>query len=193
MVGEIRDGETASLAVQAALTGHVVLSTLHTNDALGVIPRLIDMKVEKYLLPPVLNLVAAQRLMRRLCPSCKIKDTANEAEAKIISDALATMPDEVAANYRKSSYEVYRPNTKNPCKECGGKAFLGRVGVFEMLKMTDGLEKIILGEISEAALRDEAHKQGMVTMFQDGVVKVLDGITSLQELLEVAQTSEEEV
>ncbi|MEK9208570.1 MAG: GspE/PulE family protein [Patescibacteria group bacterium] len=192
MVGEIRDRETAGLAVQAALTGHIVLSTLHTNDALGVIPRLVDMGVEKYLLPPVLNLAVAQRLLRRLCPTCKIKDMANAAEEKIISDALAAMPAPIAAPYLKPHHELYRPNTKNPCKECGGKAFKGRIAVFEMLKMTDELEKIILGNLSASALREEAHRQGMSTMFQDGITKVLDGISSLEELLEVAQSARDE-
>jgi type IV pilus assembly protein PilB len=192
MVGEIRDRETAGLAVQAALTGHIVLSTLHTNDALGVIPRLVDMGVEKYLLPPVLNLAVAQRLLRRLCPTCKVQATANQAEAKIISDALATIAPDVGAPAPAGSYTVYKPNTKNPCKECGGKAYKGRIAIFEMLKMTDELEKIILGNLSEAALRQEAQRQGMITMFQDGVLKVLDGIVSLEELLEVAQAAEEE-
>ena len=193
MVGEIRDQETATLAVQAALTGHVVLSTLHTNDALGVIPRLIDMGVEKYLLPPVLSLAVAQRLLRRLCPTCKIKSKSNEAETKIISDALTALSPDVQAPPVSAQYEVYKPNLDNPCKECGGKAFKGRIAIFEMLKMTDGLEKIILGELSESALRQEAERQGMVTMFQDGVLKVLDGTVSLEELLEVAQAKEEEI
>lgn len=191
MVGEIRDRETAALAVQAALTGHVVLSTLHTNDALGVIPRLIDMDVEKYLLPPVLSLAVAQRLLRRLCPTCKIKAQSNEAETKLISDALAALPPDMKAPLVATQYEIYKPNTENPCKECGGKAFKGRIAIFEMLKMTDDLEDIILGDISESALHREAEKQGMVTMFQDGVLKVLDGIVSLEELLEVAQSKEE--
>jgi len=192
MVGEIRDRETAGLAVQAALTGHIVLSTLHTNDALGVIPRLVDMGVEKYLLPPVLNLAVAQRLLRRLCPTCKIKDVANAAEQNIINDALASMPAQIAAPYLTPQHEIYRPNIKNPCKECGGKAFKGRIAIFEMLKMTDELEKIILGNLSESALREEAHRQGMSTMFQDGITKVLDGISSLEELLEVAQSARDE-
>lgn len=191
MVGEIRDRETAQLAVQAALTGHIVLSTLHTNDALGVIPRLVDMGVEKYLLPPVLNLAVAQRLLRRLCATCKVKDVANAAESKIISDALATMPNAIAAPLRAASYQIYRPN-KTPCKECGGKAFKGRIGIFEMIRMTDTLEQVILGNLSESAMREEAHRQGMVTMFQDGILKVLEGTCSLQELLEVAQAKDEE-
>ena len=110
----------------------------------------------------------------------------------MLSKSLALIPAELAASYRKPQYEVYRPNTKSPCKECGGKAFKGRIGIFEMLKMTDELEKIILGNLSESALRDEAARQGMVTMFQDGIMKVLDGTCSLQELIEVAQTAQEE-
>jgi type II secretory ATPase GspE/PulE/Tfp pilus assembly ATPase PilB-like protein len=150
------------------------------------------MGVEKYLLPPVLNLAVAQRLLRRLCASCKIKDVANEAEAKIIGDALAAIPKDIAAKYGTGPYELYRPNAKSPCKECGGKAYKGRIGIFEMIHMTAELEAIILGNLSESALRDEAARQGMVTMFQDGVLKVLDGTCSLQELIEVAQTAGEQ-
>jgi type IV pilus assembly protein PilB len=193
MVGEIRDRETAGLAVQAALTGHIVLSTLHTNDALGVIPRLIDMGVERYLMPPVLNLAVAQRLLRRLCQNCKLKAPANDAEAKIIGDALRALPAQYLGTYSPSGpFEVHHPNTENPCKECGGKSYKGRIAVFEMLKMTEGLEKIILGTLSEGAMREEAQRQGMMTMFQDGVLKVLDGIVSLEELLEITQAEDEE-
>lgn len=191
MVGEIRDRETASLATQAALTGHIVLSTLHTNDSLGVIPRLIDMGVEKYLIPPTLNLAAAQRLLRRLCPTCKLQTKANVAEEKIINDAILAMPADYQRKYlSKEGYTIHKPNLKDPCKECGGKAFKGRIGIFEMLEMTDDLEKIILGSLSEAAMRDEAKRQGMITMYQDGILKVLEGLVSLEELLEVAQAQE---
>ncbi len=191
MVGEIRDRETAALATQAALTGHIVLSTLHTNDSLGVIPRLIDMGVEKYLIPPTLNLAAAQRLLRRLCPTCKIQTKANGAEEKIINDAIALMPEKYRTQqYSKSGYTIYKPNLKNPCKECAGKAFKGRIGIFEMLEMTTQLEEIILGLLSENAMRLEAQRQGMITMFQDGIIKVLEGVISLEELLEVAQAQE---
>ncbi|MBI3273694.1 MAG: type II/IV secretion system protein [Candidatus Colwellbacteria bacterium] len=191
MVGEIRDRETAGLATQEALTGHIVLSTLHTNDSLGVIPRLIDMGVEKYLIPPTLNVAAAQRLLRRLCPECKVKTKANSGEEMIISNAIQEMPEE----YKKKilsdkGYVIYKPNTENPCKTCGGKAYKGRIGIFEMMEMSDELEKIILGELSEAAMREEAQRQGMITMFQDGILKVLKGTVSLEELLEVAQANE---
>ena len=191
MVGEIRDKETASLATQAALTGHIVLSTLHTNDALGVVPRLLDMGIEKYLIPSTLNVAAAQRLLRRLCQDCKIETTTNTAEEKMISEAILDMPTDYQKKYlSKSSYTIYKPNTENPCKKCGGKAFKGRIAIFEMLEMSDELEKIILGEISEASLRQEAKRQGMITMFQDGILKVLKGVVSLEELLEIAQAGD---
>lgn len=192
MVGEIRDRETAALATQAALTGHIVLSTLHTNDAMGVVPRLIDMGVEKYLIPPTLNVAAAQRLLRKLCPDCKIKAKANVAEEGIMNKAIMTMPEKYQKELLSNNgYDIFRPNLENPCKKCAGKAFKGRMGIFEMLEMTDEFEKIILGNLSEAAMREEAKRQGMITMFQDGILKVLKGVVSIDELLEVAQAETE--
>lgn len=191
MVGEIRDRETAALATQAALTGHIVLSTLHTNDAIGVVPRLIDMGVEKYLLPSTLNVAAAQRLLRRLCQDCKLQVKANQAEATIIETALKDMPISYQKDFlSKDGYNICKPNLENPCKQCGGKAFKGRIGIFEMLEMTPEFEKIILGTISDGAMREEAKRQEMVTMFQDGILKVLKGVVSLEELLEIAQEGE---
>ena len=188
MVGEIRDKETAALATQAALTGHIVLSTLHTNDAMGVVPRLIDMGVEKYLIPPTLNVAAAQRLLRRLCPDCKIKAKANVAEEGIINKAILGMPEKYQKELlSQSGYQIHKPNIENPCKKCSGKAFKGRMGIFEMLEMTDEFEKIILADFSESATREEARRQGMITMFQDGILKVLRGVVSIDELLEVAE------
>lgn len=190
MVGEIRDKETAGLATQAALTGHVVLSTLHTNDTIGIIPRLIDMNVEKYLIAPTLNLGVAQRLTRRLCQHCKVKTKANTAEEFTIKKALEKMPSEAKEGLPKSGFEIYKPN-EGGCKECGGKAYKGRVAIFETLAMTDDLERIILTNLSEEELRKEAYRQGMITMFQDGIIKVLNGVTSLEELLTVAQEAEQ--
>ncbi len=189
MVGEIRDGETASLATQASLTGHVVFSTLHTNDTIGVIPRLIDMGVEKYLLAPTLNLALAQRLTRKLCPICKIKTKANAGEEFMIKKAIDAMPAEAKKDLPKDNFEIYKPG--EGCKECNGKAYKGRVAIFETLAMTDELERIVLTNISEEDLRKEAMRQGMITMFQDGIIKVLSGRTSLEELLTIAQEAEE--
>lgn len=191
MVGEIRDKETAALATQAALTGHIVLSTLHTNDAIGAIPRLIDMEVEKYLIAPTLNLAMGQRLLRRLCNDCKVESKPNAAEEKIISDALARFPDAVKKEIPKEK-KFFKP-AKEGCKQCGGKAYKGRVAIAEVLEMTDELEEIVLGALSEQAMRKEAFRQGMITLFQDGILKVLRGATSLDELLTVAQESESKI
>ncbi|PIR41265.1 MAG: hypothetical protein COV31_02570 [Candidatus Yanofskybacteria bacterium CG10_big_fil_rev_8_21_14_0_10_46_23] len=185
MVGEIRDGETAALATQAALTGHLVLSTLHTNDAIGVIPRLVNMGVEKYLLAPTLSLAMGQRLLRRLCPSCRVADKPNVGEKEIIDKALAQLPKQAKAEVPEERL-FFRP-AKEGCKKCGGKAYSGRVAIVEALEMTDELEKVVLGSLSEQAMRREAFNQGMMSMFQDGIMKVLRGVTSLAELLQVAQ------
>ncbi|MDO8495181.1 MAG: ATPase, T2SS/T4P/T4SS family [bacterium] len=186
MVGEVRDRETAGLATNAALTGHVVLSTLHTNDAIGVIPRLIDMGVEKYLIAPTVNLAIAQRLLRKLCNNCKIKSEPNAGERKIIEQAVKSLPPVYKQEVDGGWKEIYRAS-KEGCKECNGKAYRGRIAIFEILEMSDRLEQIILGEISEAKIKEEAKRQEMIEMFQDGVIKVLRGITSLEELLQVAQ------
>ena len=185
MVGEIRDADTANLATHASLTGHLVFSTLHTNDSIGVIPRLIDLGVEKYLIAPTLNLAAAQRLLRRLCPSCKIKSKPNAAEERIIGEAIDEMPEEVKTSIPKS-YSIYKAS-ESGCGECKGKAYKGRVAIFEVFEITDGVEKVILSGLSEMALREEAKRQSMLTMFQDGILKVIEGIVSLEELLEVAE------
>ncbi len=191
MVGEIRDGETAALATQAALTGHVVLSTLHTNDSIGVIPRLVDMGVEKYLIAPTLNLAAGQRLVRRLCDDCKITVEASPAEDKIIRDGLSKLPNEVTEGLLNEKLTIYKPS-ESGCKTCNGKTYKGRVAIFEAMEINDDIEKIILGEISEQALRKETQRQNMVTMFQDGIIKVLRGLTSLEEVMSAAQDYKEE-
>ena len=188
MVGEIRDSDTANLATHASLTGHLVFSTLHTNDSIGVIPRLIDLGVEKYLIAPTLNLAMAQRLLRRLCPACKVKSKPGVAEEKIIKEAIDQMPEEISRDLAKT-FSVYKVS-ENGCPECLGKAFKGRVAIFEILEITDGVEKIILSGLSESALREEAKSQGMLTMFQDGILKVIEGIVSLDELLEVAEVGQ---
>lgn len=186
MVGEIRDAETAALATHAALTGHLVFSTLHTNDAIGIIPRLIDMKVEKYLITPTLNLGVAQRLLRRLCPACKTEAKANTGEEEIITQAIKMLPENAKKDLPGSKFTIFKPS-EGGCKECNGKAYKGRMAVFEILDMTNQLEEIILTKLSEATIREEAERQGMLTMFQDGIIKVLGGVISLEELLQVTE------
>lgn len=179
LVGEIRDSETANLAVHAALTGHLVLSTLHTNDALGVIPRLIDMGIEPYLISSTLNLAVAQRLVRRLCLENKKEINPPIEVEKLINKEFGEMNQEELKKYNiKEPYKIYEAQ---PSKEClnGTK---GRVAIYEMMEMTPQLEQIILKEPSEGKLREEAKRQGMVTMFQDGILKAVRGIISFEEM-----------
>jgi len=183
MVGEIRDNETAELAVHSALTGHLVLSTLHTNNAMGVIPRLIDLGVERFLIPSSLNLMIAQRLARRLCPDCKERVLANPAEQKIIEDNLSTLPKDIKESLPyKPPYYIYK---SKGCPACNNKGYLGRFGIFEMMRMTLELEQIVLTQPSQERLMAEAKRQGMITLRQDGIIKVLEGIISLEEVLSI--------
>jgi type IV pilus assembly protein PilB len=185
MVGEIRDEETASLAIHAALTGHIVLSTLHTNNAIGVIPRLVDMGIKPFLIPPSLNIAIAQRLVRVLCSDCKIKVQADKETQKIILKEIESLPPSIKNKIRvPSPLTIYQAQG---CKKCSFKGFVGRIGVFEILEMTDSLARIILRDLDELKLREEANRQGMITMKQDGILKVLDGVTTLEEVLRVAE------
>ena len=185
MVGEIRDEETVSLAIHSALTGHILLSTLHTNNAVGVIPRLIDLGVKPYLIPPTLSLAIAQRLIRVLCSHCK-KRTLPQGETKrIILQEMENLPPLIKKDVRISkSFHIFTPVG---CKKCNGSGFAGRTGVYEVLEMTDKLAEIALGEPSETKIEEEAKRQGMITMKQDGVIKVLEGISSIEEVLRVAE------
>ena len=176
MVGEIRDSETAALAVHAALTGHIVLSTLHTNNAVGVIPRLVDMKVQPFLLPSSLNLMVSQRLVGRLCQNCKKAAEAPPALAEIIGKTLTALN---VKNY-KEPYKIYH---SEGCDVCKHKGIVGRVAIFEVFAMTPELTEIITAGISENKILSEARRQGMMTMRQDGILKALQGVVSLEEIL----------
>lgn len=185
MVGEIRDKETSALATHAALTGHVVLSTIHTNNAVGIIPRLIDMGVDPYLIPPSLALGVAQRLVRKLCARCKRKIKPNGVALEIIIKVLESFP----PRYKEeiplaSNIEIYEAVG---CEECLKKGYLGRIAIFEAFEMTPELEKIIVTKPTESAVEEETKSQGMITMKQDGILKVLNGDTSLEEVLRVVE------
>lgn len=191
MVGEIRDGETASLAIHSALTGHLVLSTLHTNNAIGVIPRLVDMGVEPFLLPVSLKAAVSQRLVKRLCPYCKEKVRANDFEKRIIKEEIGKLLEKEREKIKvPSPIYVYKPKG---CPKCAKKGTKGRVGVYEVLVMTKELEKIILTDSSEYKIAEEARNQGMVTMKQDGILKILEGIVSPEEVFKVVEAEEEAV
>jgi len=180
MVGEIRDKETAQLAIHAALTGHLVFSTLHTNNAIGVIPRLIDMGVDPYLIAPTLALAIGQRLIRTLCPDSREEIPVEGAIKETLEKEIEAMPDSFKKKV-KMPKNIYRAKSSAACP----KGTRGRAAIFEILTMTRPLEKLILERPSEAVIEEEARRQGMLTMRQDGIIKVMAGEVGLEELLEV--------
>lgn len=183
MVGEIRDIETAELAVHAALTGHLVLSTLHTNNAIGVIPRLIDMHIESFLLSASLNLMLAQRLVKKICPDCREKVEIAPRVLKIVEQIISEIPEQAKKHLDlKPPYKFYRGAG---CKNCANKGTKGRIAIYEILPMSKELETTILERSSEDEIQKEFKRQGMLTMLQEGLIKSLQGITMFEEVLKV--------
>lgn len=178
MIGEIRDKETASIAIQAALTGHIVLSTLHTNDAPSAITRLLDMGVEDYLLTSTVNGVMSQRLVRKLCPHCKQPHSINAEELSNMGVAHLLEPGQ--------NVTVYGPQG---CDECAHTGYRGRMGIHELLLMNDQVRHEVLQRASSEQIYRVAREYGMLSMFEDGFSKVLAGLTSIAEVLRVAQAS----
>ncbi|OGG53493.1 hypothetical protein A2851_04205 [Candidatus Kaiserbacteria bacterium RIFCSPHIGHO2_01_FULL_53_29] len=175
MVGEIRDGETAKLAIQAALTGHLVLSTIHTNDAVGTIPRLIDMGVEPYLIPPVLILSIAQRLVRTFCPDGTKEFTIGASDRKNIEAQMSSLPEQYRFKIPEVAYEPVRTPT---CPT----GLRGRMAVFEVLEMSSEIEKIVLGNPVDSKIWAAARAQGMLTMQEDAMMKAFDKRTPFSEV-----------
>lgn len=182
MVGEIRDGETANMATQAALTGHLVLSTLHTNDAAGAIPRLSNMGIEPFLITSSLNVAVGQRLVRKICTNCKSPVNLPAG----IQEKIAKDLEEIAKMNPIDAKRVTRPFKYYQgagCEQCGGKGYRGRIGIYEVLVMNDEIEDLTLKHASGAQINEQAQKSGMLTMYQDGLLKVIAGITTLDEVL----------
>jgi len=180
MVGEIRDNETAELATHASLTGHVVLSTLHTNNSLGVLPRMIDLGVPPFLLSSTINLMVAQRLVGRLCSHCR-KEVKNPDPKilNIIRNDIEKLPAPIRAQYKDKIVFYHSPG----CPKCGGKGSVGRIAIMEVFKMTSELSGIISAGLTEDKLIAEAQRQEMVTIRQDGILKALQGVVSIEEVL----------
>ncbi len=192
MVGEIRDSETAKIAVESALTGHLVFSTLHTNNAGGVIPRLTDLGVNAKILVSALNLSMAQRLVRKLCPICKVKRDPTPDEEKqlrkVLTDAVAEGKNIEAYGIKvDQKIELHMPKG---CDKCNG-GYKGRIGVFEAIYTDENLEKIIPNYPSEREIKAVGVLQGTLDMKEDGVIKVMNGVTSLEELASVIDLDEE--
>lgn len=187
MVGEIRDNETAELAVHAALTGHLVLSTLHTNDSFGAIPRLIDMKIEPFLVTSSLTTIAAQRLVRRLCLYCQKKIELPPDLKKEVDQIIAGLPPEVIkqrlgkANVKLEFYEG------QGCTKCENTGYKGRVLIDEILEIDEELKKIVSTNPTIDAIRETANRQNMISMKQDGILKALEKKTSISEIIRVTQ------
>ena len=185
MVGEVRDSETASLVIHAALTGHIVLSTLHTNNVIGVVPRLIDMGIESFLISPCLSVAIAQRLVRRLCDSCKKEIKPSKKVEEIILKEIKTLPPQAKKDVKiKTPLKIWEAKG---CKKCNNSGFSGRIGLFEILSMTTQLVDVILKQPSEEEILKEAKRQGMITMRQDGISKVLNGITTIEEIIKATK------
>ena len=187
MVGEVRDLETAETAINAALTGHLMLSTMHTNSAAGAIPRFLAMGVKNFLLAPALNAIIGQRLVRRLCPSCKQEDKTidNKTMTEVLNALHRIAPE---SGHKPSDLANLKFYTAPGCDKCHGLGYKGRVGLYEVFLINNEVEKIILsGEVSEFELEKTAIKNGMITALQDGLLKALEGITSVSEVLRQAQ------
>jgi type II secretory ATPase GspE/PulE/Tfp pilus assembly ATPase PilB-like protein len=182
LVGEIRDAETAQLAIQAALTGHLVFSTLHTNDAATAIPRLIDLGGEPFLISSVLNASVAQRICRKICNNCKEQYQPTE---EIRHNIVTVLGDFLPKQYKEGApMMLYKGKG---CDECGDTGYIGRIAIFEVIKMTSSINKLIAQESSAKDIVDQAIKEGLIIMKQDGYLKALEGVTTIDEVLRVAE------
>ncbi len=198
MVGEIRDEETAELAIHAALTGHLVLSTLHTNSAVGAVARLVDMGIQPFLLASSLKLLMAQRLVRRICSECKeeVKDISKDATEMIKKELKLTDPEILKKKMEIESLDqlkiqAYRGKGCGHCQKSGMK---GRMGIFEVIEVNEEINKLIGDDSRERAIEEAAKRDGYTTMKQDGIIKVLKGLTTIEEVQRVTEDeSEEEV
>ena len=193
MVGEIRDSETAKIAVESALTGHIVFSTLHTNNAAGVIPRLIDLDVNPKILVSALSLSIAQRLVRKLCKVCKVERPVTPDEEALLRKILKGAGDagKNLAAYNLTTDMPIKLFTAPGCEACNKTGFKGRMGIFEAIKTDEAIEKIIPNNPSEREIKKVANTQGIFNMQEDGVVKILSGITSIEEVQSVVDLREE--
>jgi len=193
MVGEIRDQETAEIAIHAAMTGHLVLSTLHTNDAVTTLPRLSDMGVPAFLIATTTNIIVAQRLVRKICPNCiqsyKLdKQTIEDVKQQLnIESIMETLQKEKAIIDAKKGLESLLFYRGKGCKQCGGSGYKGRIGIYETLEITETMSELILKKANAAELKNQAIKQGMLTIVEDGFIKARSGITTIEEIMRVTK------
>lgn len=196
MVGEIRDKETLEIAIQAAMTGHLVLSTLHTNSAAGALPRMIDMGAEPFLIASTVNVIIAQRLVRKLCPECRAAYTLTDKEIKTLKNSInlddvlkylkenKELSDIIKSGDDWTNIKFYKPKG---CEQCNNEGYHGRVGIFEVLDIDIDIEKLIVESASTEAIEKKAKEKGMNTMVEDGFFKAIQGVTSIEEVLRVTK------
>ncbi|MBU1132175.1 GspE/PulE family protein [Patescibacteria group bacterium] len=185
MVGEMRDLETAETAINSALTGHLVLSTIHTNSAAGAIPRFLALGVKPFLLAPALNIVMGQRLVRKICQECKQEVQLDPEKLKRATELLSAIPEKHPDRPDLSKLVFYE---SKGCKTCNDIGYKGRLGIYEIMILSPEIEKLISVEnVSENDIQNEAIKGGMITMAQDGLLKALKGITSVDEIFRVSE------
>jgi type IV pilus assembly protein PilB len=191
MVGETRDNETAALSIHAALTGHLVFSTLHTNSAAAALPRLIDMEVEPFLLTSTVEAIQAQRLVRKICSECRQEYKAPEQAEEKLKKILGSLYEQAPKTVKKKKLTLFKGGGKGAeCDKCGGSGYSGRTGIFEVLKMSDTIGRLVLEHRPSNEVERQAVKEGMVTLVQDGFLKVLEGVTTIEEVLRVAEEQE---
>ncbi|OGH42430.1 MAG: hypothetical protein A3H79_04555 [Candidatus Levybacteria bacterium RIFCSPLOWO2_02_FULL_36_8b] len=184
LVGEIRDNETTDLAIQAALTGHLVFSTLHTSDAAGALPRLLDLGAENFLLASTMNAILGQRIVRKICPHCKEGYSPPAQIVEEMQKVLGKLFPKTDAQSPANELKLYRGKG---CSECDNSGYTGRIGIFEVLPVSEKIAKLVLEHSDSTTIQQEAVSEGMITMKQDGYLKVLQGVTSVEEVLRVAQ------
>ena len=183
VIGEIRDKETAEIAVESALTGHKVISTIHTNSASAAIPRFLVMGVKPFLLAPALNAVMGQRLVRRICKDCKKECEIDGRSLERVKNIISEMPDNERNIISLEDLHFYKGEG---CKTCHGTGYKGRMGIYEILDMCPEIESLILSEkVSEYEIEKIAIKNGMLKMVQDGILKALKGVTTVEEVFRV--------
>jgi type II secretory ATPase GspE/PulE/Tfp pilus assembly ATPase PilB-like protein len=183
MIGEIRDREVAETAIHAAQTGHLVFSTLHTNSAVGGFPRLIDLGVDPRIIGSSVNIILGQRLARILCPQCKVAYAADEKETELITNIAAGYPEPLEV---PNPLMIYRAVG---CAACGNTGFKGRTSIFEAVVIDNDVEEVVIRDTREHVILEAASKQNIPSMAEDGIRKVLAGITSLDELKRVVDLS----
>lgn len=184
MIGEVRDLDTANTAAQASLTGHLVLSTLHTKSAAETLERLMNMGVPSYILASAIDIIIAQRLVRKLCPHCIEQYTADESQGEIIKWMMKDIGIDAVAKANKLGYKLYR---SNGCEHCGYTGYRGRLGIYEVLHFNDDIRKMIREGASPAEILVEARKNDLILMREDGVLKAMRGKTSLEEVFSVIE------